>query len=111
MGALVSEFVNDVSQRAVAYGLPPHPLITLRHGQYLRRFADLLGISTRSIRQHAKDGILVRAGMLAVAKVASRSSLSGLFHQLGTRPQRICSNTRLLSRWITASIVVVGQIL
>lgn len=28
--------------------------------------AGLLGISTRSIRQHAKDGILVRAGLLGV---------------------------------------------
>jgi pimeloyl-ACP methyl ester carboxylesterase len=36
--------------------------------------------------------------------VVSKSGLSGLFHQLGTKPQRICFNTRLLPRSITASI-------
>jgi hypothetical protein len=43
--------------------------------------------------------------------VASLISLSGLLHELGMRPQRICSSVRLPSRPTTASIVVVGQIL
>jgi hypothetical protein len=60
----------------------------------------------RFLNGSRKNGFVVTVSTRAL-KVARRNSLSGLFHQYGISPQRICTGSRLPSEPFAQRVIVI----